>query len=126
MEMITMKSRIILAIIAGLLVGTSIGSAGFLTDPVPQNDPSWNGYSLDVFSTQINPWGYTEIIDLSEYLRPKPTPVVPEESTPWTPVPLVMPEPLSITKAELFGSLTTVSKDKQSLLASFKSNPGFS
>lgn len=122
MEMITMKWKIILTILASLLIGVSIGSASFLTDPTPLNDPNWKGFSLDIFSNEINPWGYTEVIDLSEYLLPKTAPAVPDESSPWTPVPLMMPEPLPITKEELFGSLTTISKGKQSLLESYSTN----
>ena len=120
MTMITMKFGLTLIILASLAAG--IGSAGFISDPTPLNYPDWPGFSSDEWNYEINPFGYSTAVNLSEMMYPKPTPVVPEESPIEIElVPLVMPKPLSISKEELFSSITTISQGKQSLLASHKS-----
>ncbi len=136
-----MKLLVILVIMAGLLVG--VGSGGFLNDPVEA--PSWAaiglfgdyepvsfgdgwlypGYEPITFGDGWLHPGYKPF-NLSDWLYPEPAPALPEDKEPpWEPVPLVMPQPVPLSKEELFGSLTTVSKDKQSLLSSMKASNYF-
>ncbi len=117
-----MKLVLILVIMAGLLIGVSSG--GFLNDPVEA--PSWGAFGIfDDYEPVsfgdgwLHP-GYVPF-NLSAWLYPEPAPALPDDpGSSWEPVPLVMPEPSPLSKDELFGSLTTVSKDKQSLLSSMK------
>lgn len=110
---------IVALILAGLTVG--IGSAGFMNDPTPLNDPNWKGFSFDVWDYKINPWGASKIVNLTEILFPEPKPEVPDEPQPeWTPAPVIVPSPLPLSKDELFGSLTTISANKKDLISSYK------
>lgn len=110
-----MKYAMILVIMTALLVGISSGQFG--TEQV--NPPSWStfgifdeGYvSLDLAAAfYAQPFQWIEI-------NPRPivvTPYVPQLE--WEPVPLVMPDPLPISKEDLLGTLTTISPGKQALL----------
>jgi len=132
MVMIMMKYGVILAIIAGLLVG--ISSGGFVTDPTEINIPTWTG-SPEGYMNKLSPFGplpenwpfyISGPLDPTTLKKITDETDTSENETPTLePVELVMPLPLPITKAELFSSLTTISTQKQSLLASFMSKPGF-
>lgn len=129
-----MKLPVILVIVACLMVGA--GSGGFLDEP--SESPSraavglfddykpvsfgdgwlFPGYEPITFGDGWLHPGYVPF-NLSDWLYPEPAPALPDDKEPtWEPVPLVMPEPMPLSKAELFGSLTTVSESKQSLLSS--------
>lgn len=114
-----LTTGIIIAVMAGLLVGTSSG--GFVNEPSEYNKPGWKGFPAGFISDNVSPFGYVKPFNLSEYLYPDPK--VPQQADipPWEPVPLVMPEPLPITKADLFKSITTISQQKQSLISSLSS-----
>jgi hypothetical protein len=100
---------IILVLLTSLLIGSSTGD--FVYEPTVWNDPNWTGFSI----MDINPFGYSSLINLSDYFNPSlpSAPVVKPEN----PVPIVMPTPLPFTKAEIINNL---SKQKQSLLPSGK------
>lgn len=120
----TIKTGALLAITISLLVGVS--SAGFLDQETKL--PSWatigdTGHYSPLISGDgwFGP-GYVPR-NISDWLYPEPTPAVPEPEDPfaaWQPVPMNMPNPLPLSKADLFGSLPTVSKNKQSLISSMK------
>ena len=116
-----MKYGVALAIIVGLLVG--ISSGGFVTDPVEMNNPNWTGFTKGY----VNPFGY--VPEKPYYVSGPLDPITLKKITePTEPgenmtntsdtIELVMPQPLPITKAELFSSLTLMTPQKQSLLAS--------
>lgn len=123
-----MKYGITLVIVAGLMVG--ISSGGFLSDPAEANEPSWTSFGI---FDNYEPFSLADWIDydyapfnLSEWLNPDSVPVVPDDPPSfWEPVPLVMPQPLPLSKEDLFGSLTTISPTKQSLLSSQKNSYNF-
>ncbi len=118
-----MKRGIILAIITLFLVG--ISSGGFIGEPAEEYKPSWASYGIFDEYEPLN-WGDGwlhpgyEPFDLSAWLYPEPAPATDDDSPQWEPVPLVLPEPLPVSKQELFGSLTTVSENKQSVLSFHK------
>ena len=118
-----MNSAMLLVITAGLLVGISTG--GFVNDPIAA--PSWASFEIfqDYTPVTIGPgWlrpGY-QPFNLSDWIQPEPLTTIIDLPPPHLePIPLVIPQPLPISKEELFNSRTTLSAAKQSLLESQKS-----
>jgi hypothetical protein len=140
-----MKRGILLLIIAGMLAGTAccgfvtgqVGMDGFfgsgdyepfnLSEPINSGwydididslkDPINAGwYDIDIASLKkpINPGWFGE--DISGVLFP-----LPEETdvnwSQWEKVPLIKPEPLPLSKDEVFRSFSTESESKKSLIS---------
>ncbi len=110
---------IVMLVMAGVLIG--ISSGGFVDEPSEFNKPGWNGLPESFASDYLNPFGYVKPFNISEYLYPDPVQSLEPDTPPWEPVPLIIPEPLSMTKADLFKSMTTISTQKQSLISSLSS-----
>jgi hypothetical protein len=139
-----MKYSIILMILSCFFIG--VCSAGFVTeqgnspsvfgeyaglnlsDPINQGwfDPDfkslqepinsgWFDIDIESLIEPINPGWFGE--DISDYLFPTPG-GSDEESFQWEKVPLIKPEPISLTKDDLFKSLTTVSETKKTAISS--------
>lgn len=117
------KYGIILVLMISFLVGVS--SAGFLDQDVTL--PSWatigdTGHYGSLISWDAG-WldpGYLPV-NISEWLHPETKPAEPVDPfASWNPAPVVLPDPLPMSKADLFGSLSTVSKQKQTLISSLK------
>ncbi len=106
-------------VMAGVLIG--ISSGGFVNEPIEYNKPGWKGFPAGFISDNMSPFGSAKPFNLSEYLYPDPVQPQEPDTPPWEPVPLVMPEPLPMTKADLFKSIITISKQKQSLISSLSS-----
>ncbi|HON81251.1 MAG TPA: hypothetical protein PLN56_03995 [Methanoregulaceae archaeon] len=115
-----MKHGIITMLVAGLLVAVSC--AGFVDEPIEMNNPNWTGFSRS-FMEKLSPFGEFKIYNLYDEFYPPPKITTPENETPtWKPIKIV-PEPLPITKKELFQSMITISPQKQSLLQSLSGRP---
>jgi hypothetical protein len=138
---------IALAIMTCLLI--SIGSGDFIGEPIQANAPSWSenyeplnvsawtgpgwfgvGYEPITFGSGWISGDYEPFVansstfnlgwfgyDMSQFLYP----VEEKEITPLEPEPVVLPQPLSISKEELFKSKPVISTQKQSLISSLKS-----
>lgn len=119
-----MKYGYVLAVMAALLVGTSSG--GFVNGPVDIDAPGWAGFESGYISKCLSPFGEYKEINLADWLKPPVVNETDELEPEFEPVPFVMPQPLSISKEELFSSFTTVSKNKMSLLSSYKSTKSYS
>jgi hypothetical protein len=126
------KYGLILVIMASMLVAVSSGFTG--------SGWGWSSTPSELSPSNLSPFGYVEPYNLSEWInfdwKPMnlsewlyPEPAQPDtEDDPlssWEPVPLVMPETQPLSKQELFGSLTTVSANKQSLISSYKTGSYF-
>jgi hypothetical protein len=138
-----MKYGIILPLLIVFLVG--IGSGGFVNQPteIPSGaplgvfddyEPVWlypvpeglpgsvnqSTSSMDMDYYYYKPvWLYPLPEGLPEWLYPKTDPEDTGNATsPEGPAPFIMPEPLPISKEELFGSLTVQSGNKKSVISS--------
>jgi hypothetical protein len=151
MEMTIKKCGIVLAIMTCLLAGISSGE--FMNEPLKANVPSWfdnyeplnasawnepgwfgidyepatfgSGWFSDYQPFNPDPstfnrgwFGY----DISEYLYP----ATETDISKWKPEPIVIPQPLSISKEELLNSKPIISTQKQSLISSLQSGGGTS
>jgi hypothetical protein len=87
-----------------------------LKEPINQG---WYDVDYESLKEPINQgwFGY----DISEYLSPLPK-ERDIEPFQWEQVPLVTPEPLPLSKDELFANLMTVTENKQSLISSHKNS----
>ena len=114
-----MKYGVVFAVMAAMLVG--ISSGGFVSGPVDIEAPGWAGFEPGYISKCLSPFGENKVINLAEWLKPPIVNETDELEPTFETVPLIMPKPLSISKDELFSSFSTVSKNKISLLSSYKS-----
>ncbi len=120
--MIMMKYGIACALMACLLVG--IGSGNFVFEPLEVFTPGWEGFGPGYVSNVSNVFGDYEYFNLDDWIDP-PVPQTDESEPTWEPVPLIMPEPLAISKEDLFSSYATISTSKLSILSSYKSTSSF-
>jgi len=119
------KCGLILVIMASMLVAISSGFTG----------SGWGWTSVPVAPSNTSPFGFMEPFNLSDWINFDyepfnlseylfgPNQVVPEETDTfqWEPVPIIMPEPIAISKEELFKSKPIISTQKQSLISSLSS-----
>jgi hypothetical protein len=129
-EMTIKKCSLILVITASMLVAISSGFT----------DSEWGWTSVPAAPSNTNPFGFGDYkpvtfgegwinsdyvpVNLSEYFF-GPDQVVPEKTNPldkWEPVPIVMPQPLNISKDELIKSKPIISTQKQPLISSLSSS----
>ena len=138
MEMTIKKCGLILAILTCFLVGISSGyEPGFFGVPYEQSsdaselfgisdgyEPGFFGVPYESDPSELfdtSGWfnSYYKPVNFSEYFYP--TQKEPEVTNPldqWKPEPIIMPQPLSISKEDLFKSKSLISTQKQSLISS--------
>jgi hypothetical protein len=112
-------------IMASMLVAISSGFTGdWSSVPVAPSYTSPFGFGDYKPVTFGDGWinsDYTPV-NLSEYFF-GPTQIVPQETDTfkWKPVPIIMPQPLNISKEELFKSKPIISTQIQSVISSLSS-----
>ena len=111
--MMTIKRwGLILALIAMVFVGVSSGWDGGW---------GWSSVPPEANPSNLSPFGYIAPFNLSEYLYPESNAIEEDETFQWEPVPIVMPQPLPISKDELFSSYQLTSPQKGALISSMPS-----
>jgi hypothetical protein len=139
MEMSIKNCGLILVILTCFLVGMASGGVFEYSEPYEPYYPSgWFDSDNQPFSGSFYPssWFGQEVepfypsgwfnydnqpFNLSNWLNPEPETTDDSSSLLEPFPPLVMPQPLPLPKEELFGSLTTVSENKKSLISFQKS-----
>jgi hypothetical protein len=114
-----LRVYIAMLLLAGMLIG--ISSGGFVNEPSEYNKPGWKGFPAGFISDKVCPFGCVKPFNWSEYLYPDTLQPQGPDTPPLEPIPLVMPQPIPITKTDLFKSMTTISTQKESLISSLSS-----
>jgi hypothetical protein len=125
-EVTIKKCSLILVIMASVLVAISSGFTGnWSSVPVAPSNTSPFGFGEYKPVTFGDGWINSNYVpfNFSEYLF-GPIQIVPQETNPldqWKPVPIIMPQPLNISKEELIKSKPIISTQKQSIISSLSS-----